>query len=91
MKDIIERLQDPDTFVDAIDDAASEIAALRATAAEYKSKWMYVEGLNKILAEQSERRLALLRTVAESHSVCDFCLRWSDNHALDCALAAELR
>ena len=38
---------------------------LKSLADEYKSRWLHVEELNKLLVEESDRRLELLREILD--------------------------
>jgi len=88
-----EMLEESDLKIEILE---AELAALRETANDFKSKWQYVEGLNKVLVEQSERRLGLLRELEWSESdgdenFCPYCYwRKSKGHHPDCALVREL-
>src|SRR3990167_3668954 len=71
--DIIERLEDEELYVDAIDDAIAEIKRLRAENAELNERWgaLAVEIENMTDALPGDEPTTLEQVVAAVKLVCD--------------------
>ncbi|RPI64402.1 MAG: hypothetical protein EHM48_00920 [Planctomycetaceae bacterium] len=75
MNDIVERLNDPEMCIDAIDDAIHEIKTLRERARQTARTICLMAMIKR--QEQDEREIAqLMRLAAERPRLAATCQRW---------------